>query len=163
MKRTKSQKGITLVALIITIVVLLILAVAAINTITNENILGEVKKTLTEHNKSVKNESNTIKDLDDWFEGQSNSITSSSKKEISVTVGTYSFRAIEGMTWEEWFYSSYNTFSKNECKIKKYYIDRNQVCFWLESDNVWETPRHGDNGYELTDEIIEGSYDLWYG
>lgn len=80
MKGTKSQKGITLVALIITIVVLLILAVAAINTITNENIIGDAKKAVTEHNKSVKNEVDKIKDTESWLKGQLNDIGNKEKK-----------------------------------------------------------------------------------
>lgn len=156
MKERKSQKGITLVALIITIVILLIMAVVAIGSIETTSIIEQSKNIALLWENKVNEENNSIT----YFK---NTLDINNGKEISITVGTYSFRAIEGMTWEEWFYSSYNTFSENECKIKKYYIDRNQVCFWLESDNVWETPRHGDNGYELTDEIIEGSYDLWYG
>jgi len=43
MKRTKAQKGITLIALIITIVVLLILATVAISSITNDGILDKAQ------------------------------------------------------------------------------------------------------------------------
>ena len=44
MKRTKTQKGITLVALIITIIILLILAVVAIRSITGDGILQKARE-----------------------------------------------------------------------------------------------------------------------
>ena len=44
MRRTKAQKGITLVALIITIIVLLILAVVTINAVVDDGIIKHAKK-----------------------------------------------------------------------------------------------------------------------
>ena len=56
MKRTKTQKGITLIALIITIVVLLILAAVAISSITNEGILNYAKNAAQGYNNAATNE-----------------------------------------------------------------------------------------------------------
>jgi len=56
MRRTKDQKGITLVALIITIVVLLILAMVAINSIQKEQLVGQVENATKGYNGSVRNE-----------------------------------------------------------------------------------------------------------
>jgi len=56
MKKTKMEKGITLVALIITIVILLILAAVAIAAIQNENILSHANNAAVKYNSSVDNE-----------------------------------------------------------------------------------------------------------
>jgi len=58
--KEKTQKGITLIALLITIVVLLILAAVAISSITNDNILGYVTKAAKDYNAVVKNESDEL-------------------------------------------------------------------------------------------------------
>ena len=49
MKKTKLQKGITLIALIITIVVLLILAVVAINSVKDGGIISHAQKAATDY------------------------------------------------------------------------------------------------------------------
>ncbi len=56
MRRTKTEKGITLVALIITIVVLLILAVVAISAIQNDGILSHAQNATGTYNNAVTNE-----------------------------------------------------------------------------------------------------------
>ena len=49
MKRTKTQKGITLIALIITIVILLILAVVAIRAVQNTGIITHAKNAVSDY------------------------------------------------------------------------------------------------------------------
>ena len=56
MRKSKTQKGITLVALIITIVVLLILAAVAISSIKNDGILGYAENAADKYNGAVKDE-----------------------------------------------------------------------------------------------------------
>jgi len=56
MKKTRMEKGITLIALIITIVVLLILAAVAISSITNDGILGYATNATSQYNKAQKDE-----------------------------------------------------------------------------------------------------------
>jgi len=56
MKKTRMEKGITLIALIITIVVLLILAVVAISSITNEGILQYAQNAAKDYNQAMANE-----------------------------------------------------------------------------------------------------------
>ena len=56
MKRTKTQKGITLIALIITIIVLLILAVVAIGTLQNTGIITHAQNARDEYEKAQTNE-----------------------------------------------------------------------------------------------------------
>jgi len=60
MKRTKEQKGITLIALIITIVVLLILAAVAISSISNDGILHYATNAADSWNKAQTNEQATL-------------------------------------------------------------------------------------------------------
>ena len=56
MKRLKTQKGITLIALIITIVVLLILAVVTIGAVQNSGIIGHAQNATTSYNQAKANE-----------------------------------------------------------------------------------------------------------
>ena len=56
LRKSKTQKGITLIALIITIVVLLILAAVAISSITNEGILQYAQNAAKDYNQAMANE-----------------------------------------------------------------------------------------------------------
>ena len=56
MKKTKLQKGITLIALIITIVVLLILAVVAINSVKDGGIISHAQKVASDYKISQEKE-----------------------------------------------------------------------------------------------------------
>ena len=60
MKKLKTQKGITLIALIITIVVLLILAVVSIGAVQDSNIVGYAQNAAGGYDKAKGNENNTI-------------------------------------------------------------------------------------------------------
>jgi len=68
MKRTRMEKGITLVALIITIVVLLILAVVAISSIQNDGILGQAQNAGDKYNQSVKDEKGILEGYLDYID-----------------------------------------------------------------------------------------------
>ena len=73
--KTKTEKGITLIALIITIVVLLILAVVAINSIQNDGIISKAEQIANKYNESVQNEATQLQDyvdvLNQYTEGSS--------------------------------------------------------------------------------------------
>ena len=60
--KTRAQKGITLIALIITIVVLLILAAVAISSIQNDGILSYAQNAADNWNKAAQNEANMLGD-----------------------------------------------------------------------------------------------------
>ena len=60
MKKTREQKGITLIALVITIVVLLILAVVAINSIKDEGLIAKTEEATEKYNQSVQNEADRL-------------------------------------------------------------------------------------------------------
>lgn len=77
MKKSKTQKGITLIALIITIVMLLILAVVAISAIQNEKIFLHAQNATNKFNQAQQNEQAVIgghTNLIDKFNGGGNNI-----------------------------------------------------------------------------------------
>ena len=69
-RKTKIEKGITLIALIITIVVLLILAAVAISSITNDGILQYAQNAAKDYNQAVKNEQLTLEGLMGFLDAQ---------------------------------------------------------------------------------------------
>lgn len=69
MKRTKTQKGITLIALLITIVILLILAAVAISSITNDGIIHESQGATSKHEIAQEKE-NIQLTIDEWSIGK---------------------------------------------------------------------------------------------
>ena len=77
--KTKTQKGITLVALIITIVVLLILATVTINSIQNDGIINKAKNAAEKFNKAQENEAELL----DRYLSYLNTATGSSGEEDS--------------------------------------------------------------------------------
>ena len=66
-QKTKVQKGITLIALIITIVVLLILAAVAIANITNDGVLSYAENAAIQYNQAVKNEKDILQGYVDYL------------------------------------------------------------------------------------------------
>lgn len=60
MKKTKEQKGITLVALIITIIILLILAVVTINAIKGDRIINYAKNVKDSYNEAQSDEEDKL-------------------------------------------------------------------------------------------------------
>ena len=71
--KTKEQKGITLVALIVTIVVLLILATVTINSIQNYGIINKAKNVAEKFNEAQEKEQNMFNEYLDYFNGNSGS------------------------------------------------------------------------------------------
>ena len=70
MKRTKMEKGITLIALIITIVVLLILASVAISSIQNDGILSYAENVANKYNQSQRNEQSIFDSYLGYLKGE---------------------------------------------------------------------------------------------
>ena len=66
-RKTRMEKGITLIALIITIVVLLILAAVAISSITNDGILSYATNATKDYNQASKNEQTMLQDYLDYL------------------------------------------------------------------------------------------------
>ncbi len=67
MRKTKTEKGITLVALIITIVVLLILAVVAISAIQNDGILRHATNATNKYNQAVTDEQTMLNEYQEYL------------------------------------------------------------------------------------------------
>lgn len=67
MRKTKIEKGITLIALTITIVLLLIVVAVAVYSIKEYGILGKSEDKLKDYNESVENEKNNMKEYDNIF------------------------------------------------------------------------------------------------
>ena len=80
MKKTNTQKGITLIALIITIIVLLILAVVAIGAVQNNGIIQHAKNAKSEYQSAQNNEQTT---LDSYLDKIDASVV---KKPTSITL-----------------------------------------------------------------------------
>jgi len=70
MRRTKMQKGITLIALIITIVVLLILAVVAIGAVKESGIITHAQKAATDYNSAKADEESKIEGYEALIESK---------------------------------------------------------------------------------------------
>jgi len=72
MKNTKTNKGITLVALIITIVILMVLAGVAIISIQNDGILAYAQNASTTWNSAQKNEAGIIGGYEQYLNNMEN-------------------------------------------------------------------------------------------
>lgn len=70
MKRNKTQKGITLVALIITIIVLLILAVVAIRAVQGDGIIAHAKNARDQYEQKTAEENALLSNLTGYITGQ---------------------------------------------------------------------------------------------
>ena len=88
MKRSKTQKGITLIALILTIVVLLILASAAINEMQNKGILSYAENTANKFNQAQSDEKDV---LGGYLNYLKENIEGSGGGTLDVTDGTTMF------------------------------------------------------------------------
>ena len=62
MKKSRKNKGITLVALVITIIILLILAGISIATLRDTNLFGQAQRAGNETKNAAANEANTLND-----------------------------------------------------------------------------------------------------
>ncbi len=82
--KTREQKGITLIALIITIVVLLILAAVAISSIQGDGILGYATNASSLWNEASKNEQGTIGEYENYLK---NHIGGEAKDEVTMLSG----------------------------------------------------------------------------
>ena len=93
MKITKTQKGITLLALVITIVVLLILAGVAINSIENTNLIDQASAAGQKWNEAQDNESTTLGSYESEIDKQLG------KLPITFTIDGVQYTAKKGTKW----------------------------------------------------------------
>lgn len=77
----KSNKGITLVALIITIIVLLILAGVSISLVLQGNILGNAEKAVDSYDAAATNENDNLTYINQLIDNKINEIVNGTKTE----------------------------------------------------------------------------------
>ena len=85
-EKTKMEKGITLIALIITIVVLLILAAVAISSIQNDGILHYAQNAAKDYNQAAKNEQYALDYLESYLAGTSDKWVQNGTKVSKTTL-----------------------------------------------------------------------------
>ncbi len=114
----KKQKGITLIALVITIIVLLILAAVSITALTDEDkgVVTKAKQAASKTETAADEEDADIKEIIDYADSEDWGNTGDTGTEVPVPENPITFTlydsewvAEEGMTWEEWCTSPYNT------------------------------------------------------
>ena len=88
MKKTKAQKGITLIALIITVVILMILAAVAINSITNEGIISKTEDTTDKFKQEQEKEKDVLDYYEDLIEGKVKYVKDVQEQVLSTTQNT---------------------------------------------------------------------------
>ena len=99
MRRTKQEKGITLIALIITIVVLLILAVIAINSIQNDGIISHAGNTANTYNEAVKNEQQHLQNYLDYLDKVNGGSVPEKVGDATVGIKATELSTINGQTY----------------------------------------------------------------
>jgi len=113
MKRTKEQKGITLIALIITIVVLLILATVAISSIQNDGILHYATNAADSWNKAQVNEAATIQNYLDYLDKHSQGEVAvgapTDIEGVSISGNNFTVKAVGGTNATGYRYSTDGT------------------------------------------------------
>ena len=117
MKITKTQKGITLLALVITIVVLLILAGVAINSIENTNLIDQASAAGQKWNEAQDNESTTLGSYESEIDKQLG------KLPITFTIDGVQYTAKRGDTWWRWAYRTGKVFCTRGSVITEFTED----------------------------------------
>ena len=151
MRKLKTQKGITLVALIITIVVLLILAAVAIGTVKNSDIIGYANQAKTLFEEKQKEEEEKIKEFEEQLKGETVSfygpktdgtwIIKTSERMMLVLNQAITTHDYKGYTVEE----AINLMPESEREsaiaaandVKDTYGEINQVIVATQMDNEW--------------------------
>ena len=100
----KRNKGITLIALIITILIMLILVGITVAVVINSNIIGSAKNAGKKHENAMQNEMHAYENIISEYETEE-------EKTITFFIegDTTEYTATEGMNFEDWINSKYNT------------------------------------------------------
>ena len=86
--KTKQEKGITLIALIITIVVLLVLAAVAISSIKNDGIISKAQDVTNKYNEAQTSEKNMLDEYLNYLEPNGGTSGGWVQNGLTVTDGT---------------------------------------------------------------------------
>ena len=140
--KIKTEKGITLVALIITVVLLLILSIVAITGLKETGILGYAENATSKFEEGQKDEQGILN-------GYVNSLNNGNveneptAKTISFTIDGVEYQAEEGMTWAEWLESPYSTGADLYINVYGSIKTREDMCIASEMDQG--TPQNTNN------------------
>lgn len=169
----KKQKGITLIALVITIIILIILATVTINVVLGEGGLidrAKLAKEMTEQ--AIVDEQKELNGIMDEFtnimsedstipEPEINETVEEPAKTITFSIDGETYTAEEGMTWEEWVESDYNT---TELLVSKNGIISEDINAYETNVSAGGTPEPGTHNVKKGETIIaDKSYDYFYG
>ena len=144
MKKIKSQKGITLIALILTIVVLIVLGSVAISSIQNEGILSYAENAANKYNQAQREEQGVLGGYVEILQQHSAKV-----KKISFVILETTYYAEEGMTWEEWLESEYNV---DKCFVR----DNGKYVCEPTGGVITKIAADLTGSVELTENIVEG-------
>ena len=89
MRNKNSNKGITLVALVITIIILLILATISIQSLTNTGLFKNAEKAREETNMAIENQEKRLNEYEDELNKYVSGTTQTQKLADKVKVGDY--------------------------------------------------------------------------
>jgi len=140
MKKTRMEKGITLIALIITIVVLLILAAVAISSITNDGILSYAQNAAKDYNKAVLNEKYYLTELEELLKENQTGVkvekVTDSNPGVLEGSGTqadpYVVNSMEDFVFFSYDVNSGNTYAGKYVKLE-YDLDFNSTKSYVEA------------------------------
>lgn len=110
-KMLNSNKGITLIALVITIIVMLILVAVTVSMAVNGGLFGEARRASKETKNAIDNEqllaSGGIKIDGKWYASIDEFLNGTGNKDIIVFyINGTAYTAKKGMTWEQWINST---------------------------------------------------------
>ena len=112
--KSKEQKGITLIALLITIIILLILAGVAITAIRENDIVSKANGAVEKYEDEADAEHSTLgqynTEMDKYIDGSNGGADSEDEViEITFTISGVTYKSEAGWDWSRWIGSQYNT------------------------------------------------------
>ena len=157
MRKTKEQKGITLIALIITIIVLLILAVVAIGAVQNDGIIDHAKNAKQEYGAAQVKENTTLQGYLDKIKeyvgtGSGSATGTGNGRTITFTCAGAMYKAAAGMTWGQWMEST----NYDKGRITLVTVGANQTFGWSNGKGGYILISNGERTVRYDDPIIEG-------
>ena len=166
-----NQTGITLVALVVTIVVLLILAGVSVNALFgNGGIIKKAQEAQNQMDKATQNDLEGVNELNNWIKDniETKEIVTKTFKVTNVNGSIlWTYTVEEGMTWEKWIGSKYNTDGwKISSDLSNAVIGKNSTikdgnCIIKEQDCInfdGEASRVKEYGVKATDVINLENY-----
>jgi len=139
MKKTKTQKGMTLIALVITIVVLLILAIVTINSVIDEGILKQAQEAANTYNNSVGNEGDVLQQYSNFLSNQIANPGSGSSLSGGEGAPCYGSHKLKVVRYEQSGDGSYH-YAYFECESCNYELKKKEWCdpgYYVQHYDSW--------------------------